>query len=179
MFGKCDKSPFNRIVCSVNLCSHVNVLNQCLLQAKDGKNILPLLFPKRPNRVKEEKNGTEHAFVPSVLLAISLWDLLVYCHWVGSLITMRVQLLTVTFTENVQLAFMNSTFPKIHRAFSHLSSVEIVSQSRCCDFVVWASRYDTITSIWLSGAIDNVERTLCRSHITEKQMAVFLPVPLA
>lgn len=59
---------------------------------------------------------------------------------------------------------------KIHRAFSHLFSVEIVSQSRCCDFVVWASRYDTITSIWLSGAIANVARTLCRSHITEKQM---------
>lgn len=104
MFGKCDKSPFNRIVCSVNLRAHVNVLNQCLLQAKDGKNILPLLFPKRPNRVKEERNATEHAFVPSVLLA-------------GSLITMRVQLLTVTFTGNVQLAFMNSTFPKSTEPF--------------------------------------------------------------
>lgn len=54
----------------------------------------------------------------------------------------------------------------VQRLF-HLSSVPFGWQSSCCNFVVRANRYDTISSIWLSGPADNLEGALQEPHHRE------------
>lgn len=64
----------------------------------------------------------------------------------------------------------------IHRAVP-ICSCAICMTSSCYDSVVCASRYNAITSIWLSGATDNVERTLQEPHhrVTDELYSCSLP----
>lgn len=81
-------------------------------------------------------------------------------------LTITARLLTVTCTENVQFVFIKCASSKSLSVF-HLSLLPFVRPSSRWDFVVCANRCNTITTIWLSGATDNVERALQEPHHRE------------
>lgn len=81
-------------------------------------------------------------------------------------LTITARLLTVTCTENVQFVFIKCASSKSTERFPFVPFAICKSSSRC-DFVVCANRCNTITSIWLSGATDNVERALQEPHHRE------------
>lgn len=141
--------------------TRVHILNKCFLQNEHASyhTALPQNIPKQPRR--REVESSKHLF------HLCYWILpCEMCVCIAAQLanmTIRAQLPTVTSTLNVQFAFMKCTFSEYTVLFPFVCE-PFVWQSSGCDFVVWANRYDTITSIWPSGATDNVERALQEPH---------------